>query len=350
MKASVKFREDQKPLVRGKIPLSILGFPFSSGFSAGDSKELSLQLGTSNSAGPVVKFVYKPNDSWKPFSLVMRTGIGAWGSPINSPMAMSAELNLLTNGAPSFFLRFNPQIGDFFSKTSSRSPLVLNCNYSPEFARKMVEDSSGNQETPKANGSYTLDSPDSLRKVTFPAIFPISELFSGVELGVRSSLPLRRNAVINVRWGVKLPSNLMENSSIALRNVPCITLNKVGIEHVEREEKKKEDGDLRAKISREFLPENQIRGLVMQELEALKLENRSLKKAVEDIRAEVIAGKHGSFGWKMDSGGYRDEGKKGARHFQAKKASENGVMVSGKLGEDGVEEELKKALKGASRV
>ncbi|CAN1188873.1 hypothetical protein LINPERPRIM_LOCUS35728 [Linum perenne] len=76
MKASIKFRDEQKsPLFRGKIPLNILGFPFLSGIVAGDSKELSLNLSTFFDSGPSLKVAYWPNDSWNPFSFVVKTGM-----------------------------------------------------------------------------------------------------------------------------------------------------------------------------------------------------------------------------------------------------------------------------------
>ncbi|KAL0014291.1 hypothetical protein SO802_001360 [Lithocarpus litseifolius] len=68
MKASLKFHEDQKPLLRAKVPLSILGLPFQSGVIAGESKELTLNLGTFSESGPSIKIAYHPNDTWNPFS------------------------------------------------------------------------------------------------------------------------------------------------------------------------------------------------------------------------------------------------------------------------------------------
>ncbi|KAL3586496.1 hypothetical protein D5086_013363 [Populus alba] len=95
MKASLKFREEQNPLFRAKVPLSIVGLPFQSGIIAGESKELSLNLSTFFESGPSFKFSYRPNDTWNPFSLVIKTGTGPFGSPVSSSMIMSAEFNLL---------------------------------------------------------------------------------------------------------------------------------------------------------------------------------------------------------------------------------------------------------------
>nr|DAD29992.1 TPA_asm: hypothetical protein HUJ06_031460 [Nelumbo nucifera] len=166
MKASLKFREDQKPLFRAKVPLCILGLPFQSGISAGDSKELCLNLGTLFESGPSLRIAYRPNDSWNPFSLVLKTGIGNFGSPFSAPMTMSAEFNLLRRGNPSFFIQFKPQFGDFSIKKCTSSPIVL--SQSSVFAPKVnpkgkdidseAEESVDDGETPSANGVYRPES------------------------------------------------------------------------------------------------------------------------------------------------------------------------------------------------
>lgn len=123
MKASLKFREEQKPLFRAKVPLSILGLPFRSGIVAGESRELSLNLSTFFESGPSINIGYRPNDAWNPFSLIVKTGTGPFGSPVSSSMLMSAEFNLLGRGNPAFMLHFKPQFGDFSIKKSQSSVL-----------------------------------------------------------------------------------------------------------------------------------------------------------------------------------------------------------------------------------
>ncbi|KAG5399713.1 hypothetical protein IGI04_014320 [Brassica rapa subsp. trilocularis] len=121
MKASMKFREEKNPLLRAKVPLSILGLPFQSGIVAGESKELSLNLSTFFESGPSLKLAYRPNDSHSPFSLVVKTGTGPFGSPVSASMLMSAEFNLLGKGNPTFMLHFKPRFGDFSIKKSHSS-------------------------------------------------------------------------------------------------------------------------------------------------------------------------------------------------------------------------------------
>ncbi|CAI0424547.1 unnamed protein product, partial [Linum tenue] len=78
--ASLKFHDEQKPLFRAKVPLSILGLPFQSGIVADEAKELSLNLSTFFDSGSSFKVAYRPNDSWNPLSLVLKTGSGSSGS------------------------------------------------------------------------------------------------------------------------------------------------------------------------------------------------------------------------------------------------------------------------------
>ncbi|CAN1137151.1 hypothetical protein LINPERPRIM_LOCUS21231, partial [Linum perenne] len=64
-------------------------------------------------SGPSLEVAYRPIDSWNPFSFVVKTGTRNFGSPISSPMVMSAEFNLIGNwnGNPSFMLHFKPRLG-----------------------------------------------------------------------------------------------------------------------------------------------------------------------------------------------------------------------------------------------
>uniref|UniRef100_A0A0V0GV35 Putative ovule protein n=1 Tax=Solanum chacoense TaxID=4108 RepID=A0A0V0GV35_SOLCH len=127
MKASLKFRENQNPIVKAKIPL---GFPLRSSIetSTNDVKDrdLCLSFSTFFQSGPVLKLFYRPNDSDRPFGLVVKTGVGSFGSPIEAPMTMSAEFNFLGNGNPSFFLHFKPQLGDFSIRRSVNSRKMEN--------------------------------------------------------------------------------------------------------------------------------------------------------------------------------------------------------------------------------
>ncbi|KAG6553538.1 hypothetical protein Mapa_004451 [Marchantia paleacea] len=121
MKASLKVREEQKPLLRAKLPLNLLGLPLFTGVTSGDPQELALHVGTYSDAGPAVRFSYKPNNAESPFAVLLKTGFGVWGSPHGAALAMSAELNLSSTGTPSFSFRLKPKFGDFGLRKEIRS-------------------------------------------------------------------------------------------------------------------------------------------------------------------------------------------------------------------------------------
>ncbi|KAK4416171.1 hypothetical protein Salat_2724500 [Sesamum alatum] len=124
MKASLTLREDPKnPIVKAKIPLTIFGVPFSSGVVAGDYEELCISFSTAFRSGPLLKFSYRPNDLCRPFGVTLRTGIGQFGSPAESPISISAEFSFIgSNCRPSFLLQFKPRAGDFSVRNFVESP------------------------------------------------------------------------------------------------------------------------------------------------------------------------------------------------------------------------------------
>ncbi|XP_050383264.1 uncharacterized protein LOC126800025 [Argentina anserina] len=342
MKASVKFREDQKPLLRAKVPLSILGLPFQSGIVAGESKELTLNLATFFESGPSIRVAYRPNDTWKPFSLVVKTGTGSLGSPINSSMLMSAEFNLLGNNNPSFMLHFKPQFGDFSVKKSSQSSVL----------DKML----GSQ-----NGVVSAE-PPTIKVVDAPAgeglfsgkritILPsesaasgaVAGLLSGMEVSARTSVPVRSRAVVSLRWGVRVPAELKSGdygtAGIAFQKIPFLVMNKIGIEHVDGGDSKGSNVKPAAAAAGGqalTFPGNvevaEACFNVKRQLEALQSENGLLRKAVEELRQEITGGS-------FNSGKYRGMERSGG-HW--------GSGNNEKKSQEGdVSEELKKALKGA---
>ncbi|KAL3638334.1 hypothetical protein CASFOL_017705 [Castilleja foliolosa] len=195
MKASIKFRDEQKPLMRAKIPLNVLNLPFQAGVVAGESKELSLNLGTFWDSGPSLKFSYRPNDSKNPFGFIFKTGVGHFGSPTNSALTMSAEFNLIGNQNPSFFIHFKPNLGDFTLKKSHSSDFVKNLG--DKF----------NGEDGFMNNGYFKGANFFPATVESKAVAGevVSGLVKGVELGAKTSMPLRDFAVVNCRWGLRVP-------------------------------------------------------------------------------------------------------------------------------------------------
>ncbi|KAJ4979762.1 hypothetical protein NE237_010542 [Protea cynaroides] len=343
MKASIKFREDEKPLLRAKVPLSILGFPFQSGISASDSKGLCLNLSTFFESGPSLKIAYRPNDSWNPFSFIVKTGIGHFGSPISAPMTMSAEFNLISRGNPSFFLQFKPQIGDFSIRKSHRSP-IPSTSQSSFFAAKIksnakeidsdAEEHVDGSETPLQNGVY-----GPAQNCIFPgkninglspetnAVSGICNLFSGIEMNARTVLPIKDRAVLKFRWGVKFPQELENRitestAMISPWKIPLLVMSKISIEHVADESSKSKKtigGD--TDVAEGCLA-------VKRQLETMQAENSSLRRAVEELRSNFRSRKPILTGWNQDSGNYRENERNGGKSPAVRKVRRNAEKSS----------------------
>ncbi|XP_062166672.1 uncharacterized protein LOC133872992 [Alnus glutinosa] len=345
MKASLKFREDQKPLLRAKVPLSILGLPFQSGIVAGESKELTLNLGTFFESGPSFKIAYRPNETWNPFSLVIKTGTGSYGSPISSSMLMSAEFNLIGRGNPSFMLHFKPQFGDFSVKKSQSSVFDKTKVAPVDVLVSEGDESIGVVENPVMNGALHGKKITALT-TDWPAGV-ISGLLSGMEVAARTNLPVRSRAVVNFRWGVRVPAEMKSagnnpTAGIAFQKIPFLVMNKIGIEHV--------DGGDSKNITSKAGPDSALAASVdvaeacfsvKRQLEVLQAENGLLKKAVEDLRREfataAAAAKSVSPVGESSPGKYRDferNGNKAPGGKSDRRNSEN--------------EEVKKAFMGAT--
>ncbi|KAL3623786.1 hypothetical protein CASFOL_032602 [Castilleja foliolosa] len=285
MKASIKFRDEQKPLMRAKIPLNVLNLPFQAGVVAGESKELSLNLGTFWDSGPSLKFSYRPNDSKNPFGFIFKTGIGHFGSPTNSALTMSAEFNLIGNQNPSFFIHFKPNLGDFTLKKS----------HSSDFVKNLGDKFNGGSEDGFMNNGYFKGA------YFFPATAEskavagevVSGLVKGVELGAKTSMPLRDFAVVNCRWGLRVPTqeavaDEVDAVVVGRRGdrmggikLPLLVMNKIGIEHVTKSDSKVGPVEKYDKLCLD----------VKKQLEVIQAENGMLGKALIDLRSDIAAGK-----------------------------------------------------------
>ncbi|XP_008799177.2 uncharacterized protein LOC120105490 [Phoenix dactylifera] len=368
MKASIRFREDQKPLVRAKIPISILGLPFLSGVSAGESRELRLDLATAFDYGPCFRVSYRPYDSWNPFSLVVKTGIGAFGSPCGVPMAMTAEFNLLgagaVAGAPTFSIIFKPRLGDFSIKKTTGSAVIA-----PPVGRKIAldadrEGSVDGVETPvigfrPENGSHIGKKVNGFLTDFTAGGGGIQGLLSSAEISARSVLPLRSRAAVRFRWGLRMPPELraayaedagwgrVPAGGISLSKLPLLVMNKISIEHVALDVGKSKEKDAVAggDVAEACLS-------VRRQLETLQAENGLLRKAVEELRAEIGSGKVAPVAGGQVSGS-ADVGKGGNKAAAGKRDRRTDGMSqesSGKVAADEVSEELKKALMGAGKI
>lgn len=344
MKASLKFREEQKPLFRAKVPLSILGLPFRSGIVAGESRELSLNLSTFFESWPSIKIGYRPNDAWNPFSLIVKTGTGPFGSPVSSSMLMSAEFNLLGRGNPAFMLHFKPQFGDFSIKKSQSSVLDQ---------KAILKAPNGGVLENDDTSIEVVESP-MLKKITVlpsRAAGEFAGVLAGVDMVATTALPVRSRAVVNFRWGVRVPAEITSEltAGINFKKMPYLVMNKIGIEHVDgadskEKTSKKEAGQQLGITGKADVVE--VCFNLKRQMEILQSENGLLKKAVEDLRREILDGKSNPFNGDLNSGKYREFERNGNNKASNNRNDRrNGEKKSM---ESDVNEELKRALKGAS--
>lgn len=297
MKASLKFRDDQKPLFKAKLPLNILNFPFRSGVVAGHSKELSLQLGTFFESGPSLKLAYNPNDGSSPFNLVVKTGTGKYGSPIKSSMVMSAEFNLVGNGGnPSFMVYFKPKFGDFGIRKKQSSSVFVDV--------KDCDDSIEVIEKPKMSQGYLSESfefPGIKKMKPLPSFSCVAErLVNDVEMNAATSLPVLNFANVNFQWGLRFPTemkNLLSNNeglvmngppAMSFRNIPCLVMNKISIEHIRVQNTKNviQRDSLMTPDTADKDDVSKMCLAVRHQLDTLRDENGMLRKAVDDLRSK----------------------------------------------------------------
>lgn len=344
MKASLKFREEQKPLFRAKVPLSILGLPFRSGIVAGESRELSLNLSTFFESWPSIKIGYRPNDAWNPFSLIVKTGTGPFGSPVSSSMLMSAEFNLLGRGNPAFMLHFKPQFGDFSIKKSQSSVLD----------QKAILKAPNGGVLENDDASIEVVESPMLKKITVlpsRAAGEFAGVLAGVEMAATTALPVRSRAVVNFRWGVRVPAEITSESTagINFKKMPYLVMNKIGVEHVDgadskEKTSKKEAGQQLGITGKADVVE--VCFNLKRQMEILQSENGFLKKAVEDLRREILDGKSNPFHGDLNSGKYREFERNGNNKASNNRNDRrNGEKKSM---ESDANEELKRALKGDS--
>lgn len=367
MKASVKFHDEKCPLLRFKFPFSVSGFPLSSDVFLGDPQDLALCLGTAFDAGPSLKVAYRPNSLSSPLFLVLKTGIGAWGSPKTAALAMEAEFNLLGHGGPVFSMHMKPRLGDFSLRKKAKSvshpqveiqteaingegegyefesiartPLKLGKSslvtpmpkrHSFPNGHAFLHMSNDISETPAVekvenweNDAEKVVSPNTSLKiegldrncrsqeevlpqvgrthsksVSMPWRVGFDGSLTGWSVNAHSTLPLGKQAELNVQWGMQVHSDFMrglESNNLSCFKLPCLNLQKISIASVKPPAETSNTldstggGQLQQLATTEEIRELShvaaLCGSMKRHLHFVYAENEVLKKAMEELRS-----------------------------------------------------------------
>ncbi|KAK9095408.1 hypothetical protein Scep_026877 [Stephania cephalantha] len=363
MKASLKLRDPHNPnggggggdhttpVLRLKIPITILNLPFISTILTSDSSPLSFNLRTNSPSGPSLNLSYTPITTTTtttttpspppppPLTLTLKSGVGLFGSPNNSPLILSAHFTLFSNNNnnnnpstnPTFSLQLKPQFGQFSLKKTAISDSLPN---PPKF--------------PNFNGAHHFSGEGTPGRGSFRRGMPELDVgrdgfLSGVAVSAATVLPVGRRVAVRFRWGVNFPPEFGESRGSSL---PVLTIEKVSVERrvVVEEEVERGGEDLKGMC-----------GWMRREVEELRRENRELRESLDGylrLRSGNVGGKTApkppspspspspSFGG--NSGDFdRWRSKKSAME-------ESNGRREVKKSKDDVGEELKKAIKAAS--
>ncbi|XP_059656746.1 uncharacterized protein LOC132303488 [Cornus florida] len=338
----------QNPLlIRAKIPISVFGFPFLSAVTATDPSDVSFSLSTNFPTGPSVKLSYAPTSTTKtavasatpPLILTLKSGVSFFGSPNNSPLVISAHCTFSPqnpNPNPIFSLQFKPQFGNFsLCKTTY----------------------SATNPNPKANGEANsfgfvpLERSTvwkDLSHLTMESCSGKDSILSGIAVRARTELPVTKRVAVNFRWGVNFPADFG-------KQLPFLSVNKVGIERVDEVKEVKEISVKRNESNVDDM--KVLKGMcfwMRSELDALQKENREMKHRLEEMKLgqSVRNYSHGSDGVGKsappvveNSGGFEQWRNKNGGKDNGRKESKKTVNRAAD-----VESELERAIKAASSL
>eukprot|EP00271_Cylindrocystis_brebissonii_P010467 TRINITY_DN26663_c0_g1_i1.p1 TRINITY_DN26663_c0_g1~~TRINITY_DN26663_c0_g1_i1.p1 ORF type:complete len:381 (-),score=62.36 TRINITY_DN26663_c0_g1_i1:1170-2312(-) len=364
-KASMRFREEQSPLFRVKFPVTAFGLPLFSGADIGEKEELALKVGTGFDVGPQLRLVYKPHNDAAPQSVVVKVGLGPWGSPTGSLLSVVVE-HTVSNGQTNFTLRGHPRAGDFslrrnhvahqlmqnFSRSipSKGTPVTMekgvqsksfaeangngNSNGNGALSQNglghepLSPPSDGEQHAPKGeiHGSAANQAarprslPSAWAKRKSPVWGPKSQ--EGVwAMNVHSEMPVGKLGFASCRWGLLFSLNEMMAGGLTTAGLPHISLDKLSFET------RKLTGAQEnvQPISKQETVLTRLSDDVM----ILHAENCNLKKAMDDLRTEFSrAGKKG-LGGNEEGGLLSSSGKKNDKNEKGKNGQEKGTNRPG---------------------
>ncbi|KAK4802132.1 hypothetical protein SAY86_000335 [Trapa natans] len=321
-------RDQQQPTLKARIPITVLSQPLSASVTATTAapSDLSFSLSTNFRSGPSLKLSFTsnatPSLASSPFSVTLKSGLGLFGSPKDSPLTFSAHFPLspsLRYSTPIFSLQFKPRIGHFSLHSSSFSN--PQSSQAPIFKPLEASDSaliSGFPRTvphfnpadvhPRSDPVATIGpdfkTADALMSWEELRLEPCSvncksslnpnpagnldliencknrgDVFSGVSFAARTAFPITKNLRMNFRWGVNLPGK-----SVGF-TMPYLTIRKICLERddevkileAERSEICGGDSEL-------------LKGLCMwmkRDLEVMRRENEDMKEYLEEMRSGV---------------------------------------------------------------
>lgn len=256
---------------------------------------------------------------------------------------MSAEFNFVGGQNPSFFINFKPKFGDFALKKTQTSV----------FKKKLK----ANGVVSDDDGSVMVENPvvvnDGYKRFTVlplesPAAGVVKGVCEDIEVSATTAVPLRKHAKLNFRWGVRFPADMAAagrgnpTAGISFEKLPMLVMNKIGIEHVARDDSKDSN-----RVGPRFKSADAVGACldVSKHLEAIQAENGMLRKAMEDFRSDFLGVGSGKAGALRDLERGERKSSGGGRIDKRLKES-NGF--GGKAMEGEVNEEMKKGLKGTA--
>ncbi|KAI6702371.1 hypothetical protein NL676_011507 [Syzygium grande] len=317
-----------RPILKAKLPLTILNRPFTSTIAAAatPSPHFTFSLSTSFPSFPSLKLSCSPAaapPAGSPFALTLKSGIGLFGSPNDSPLVFSAHFPLsLSSPAPSspvFSLHFRPQLGHFsLGKSTSSNP---SCGRDLD-VKRFVEPNRGKNEATLAGvsdcsgselgigGGFSMGGSSTWEELKLEACsakelfrssesvdygrnlinggrdVPLShrsdgksgylEMFSGIGVRARTMLPITKRARVNIRWGVNLPA------ADSGTGMPFLTVSKIGFETIEEAK-----GANERKDESNFGDSELLKGMFLwmrKDLEEMQRENSEMKLCLEGMR------------------------------------------------------------------
>ncbi|KDP45137.1 hypothetical protein JCGZ_17469 [Jatropha curcas] len=320
MKLSLNLQDEDNPRLKAKIPISMFDQPFTSIFStaANSFSDFSFSVATNFPSGPSLKFTYNPSSTtdafFSPISLSLKSGLGLFGSPQNSPLVFSANFSLSNSSPnvviPTFSLHFKPNFGHFslHKRTSpssnpnpdsdsgthlvSESNLDYSSSSNSEFVNGFAPDvplgwqevklepftSKDKERSANANPSDIGIGFFADRQLVWRDAKKVG-ILSGVAVKARTILPLSKRVKVNLRWSVNLPDDW------GIKR-PYLIVNKIGIERVDKVEEIKENennsaGDLEL-----------LKGMcfwMRRDLDKIERENKDMRRCLEEMRVGVSA-------------------------------------------------------------